>query len=144
MGNKSTINLFPSVIIFYYCKRYPFYSLYFDKIYVTLTIYFSILLLYYGVRDLKNISTRHVIPSDLFRFRFAIITMANGKISTGAVTPNIRGTGKLETFISTTQDTTVLLKSIQYYILKKIYRGYISQVMVPLMPKLLGQPKTIT
>ena len=43
-----------------------------------------------------------------------------------------------ETIISTTQDTTVILKSIQYYIEINISRLYL-QVMVPPKPKLLGQ-----
>ena len=51
---------------------------------------------------------------------------------------------QFEMFISTTQDTTVILKSIQYYILKKRYIAAMTQVMVPLKLKLLGQPKTMT
>ena len=34
----------------------------------------------------------------------------------------------IETFISITQNTTIILKSIQFYIPKKIYRGYISKL----------------
>ena len=38
--------------------------------------------------------------------------------------------GNNQTFISTTQDTTVILKSIQYFILSRLYL----QVIVPLKP----------
>ena len=42
----------------------------------------------------------------------------------------------VETFISKTQDTTVITKSIQYYILKIYISPLYLQVMVPLKPKL--------
>ena len=45
-----------------------------------------------------------------------------------------------ETNISTMQGTTVILKSIQYFILNKYITAISQVVMVPLKPKLLGQP----